>query len=245
AAVRDPVRVRRPDRRAGPADRGRAGRPRRGGRHRRAGPDRDLRGRDHPAPRAEPDPDRPAAGVRKEPPRGAHRTPRRGPAGAPVADQDRAVRLRRAKRSATGLLVAAALVFAATLLVHDPPGWVGYLRATAEASMVGALADWFAVTALFRRPMRLPIPHTAIIPAKKDALGESLGLFVQQNFLAREVILGKLRSLGVASRLGAWLARPENAARLGENAGDALGGLGEMLRDEDIHAAVEQIVRRR
>src|SRR5262249_52745420 len=81
--------------------------------------------------------------------------------------------------------------------------------------------------------------------ATKDALGEGLGLFVQQNFRAREVILGKLRTLGVASRLGSWLARPENADRLGENAGDALAGLGEMLRDEDIHAAGEQIVRRR
>jgi uncharacterized membrane-anchored protein YjiN (DUF445 family) len=111
--------------------------------------------------------------------------------------------------------------------------------------MVGALADWFAVTALFRRPMGLPIPHTAIIPAKKDALGESLGAFVQQNFLAREIILGKLRTLGVASRIGGWLASPDNAARLGENAGDALAGLGDVLRDEDIHAAVEQIVRRR
>ncbi len=160
-------------------------------------------------------------------------------------DELRRVRLRRAKLFATGLLGAAALVFLGTLLVHDPPAWVGYLRAAAEASMVGALADWFAVTALFRRPMGLPIPHTAIIPAKKDALGESLGAFVQQNFLAREIILGKLRTLGVASRIGGWLASPDNAARLGENAGDALAGLGEVLRDEDIHAAVEQIVRRR
>ena len=166
-------------------------------------------------------------------------------AGDPAADQRRRVQLRRAKLGATGLLGAALLVFLVTVLVPHPPTWVGYVRATAEASMVGALADWFAVTALFRHPMRLPIPHTAIIPEKKDALGESLGEFVQQNFLGRDVIVGKLRTLGVASRIGAWLVRPENAARLGENAGDALAGLGEVLRDEDIHAAVEQIVRRR
>jgi uncharacterized membrane-anchored protein YjiN (DUF445 family) len=165
--------------------------------------------------------------------------------GDPATDELRRVQLRRAKLFATGLLAAAAVVFMLTLLAHDPPGWVGYLRAAAEASMVGALADWFAVTALFRHPMRIPIPHTAIIPEKKDALGESLGAFVQQNFLAREVIIGKLRSLAVAARIGGWLVRPDNAARLGENAGDALAGLGEVLRDEDIHAAVEQIVRRR
>jgi uncharacterized membrane-anchored protein YjiN (DUF445 family) len=163
----------------------------------------------------------------------------------PEADERRMRQLRRAKLMATGLLGVAALVFLGTVLIPDPPTWVGYVRATAEASMVGALADWFAVTALFRHPMRLPIPHTAIIPEKKDALGESLGEFVQQNFLARDVIVGKLRSLDVSSRIGGWLARPENARRLGENAGDALGGLSEVLRDEDIHAAVEQIVRRR
>jgi uncharacterized membrane-anchored protein YjiN (DUF445 family) len=161
------------------------------------------------------------------------------------ADQLRRGRLRRAKLFATGLLGAASLVFLGTLLVHDPPAWVGYLRAAAEASMVGALADWFAVTALFRYPLGLPIPHTAIIPAKKDALGEALGAFVQQNFLAREIILDKLRTLGVASRIGGWLARPDNAARLGENAGDAVAGLGEVLRDEDLHATIEQIFRHR
>ncbi len=166
-------------------------------------------------------------------------------AGDPAADERRGAQLRRAKLFATGLLGAAALVFLVTVLIPEPPTWVGYLRATAEASMVGALADWFAVTALFRHPMRIPIPHTAIIPDKKDALGESLGEFVQQNFLAREVIVGKLRSLDVAGRIGGWLVRPDNATRLGENAGDALAGLGEVLRDEDIHAAVEQIVRRR
>jgi uncharacterized membrane-anchored protein YjiN (DUF445 family) len=165
--------------------------------------------------------------------------------GDPAADELRQAQLTRAKLGATGLLGAALLVFLVTVLIPHPPAWVGYVRATAEASMVGALADWFAVTALFRHPMRLPIPHTAIIPQKKDALGESLGEFVQQNFLGRDVIVGKLRTLGVAGRIGAWLVQPENASRLGENAGDALAGVGEVLRDEDIHAAVEQIVRRR
>ncbi|HSV67802.1 MAG TPA: DUF445 family protein [Mycobacteriales bacterium] len=163
----------------------------------------------------------------------------------PAAEPDRRRQLRRAKGFATGLLGLAALVFLATVLVPDPPAWVGYLRATAEASMVGALADWFAVTALFRHPMGLPIPHTAIIPQKKDQLGDSLGQFVQANFLAREIIIGKLRTLEVARRAGEWLAQPANAKRLGANAGDAAAALSVVLRDEDLHAAVEQIVSRR
>jgi uncharacterized membrane-anchored protein YjiN (DUF445 family) len=162
-----------------------------------------------------------------------------------AADALRRQRLRKAKAFAASLLLLAALIYIATLFVHDPPGWVGYVRAMAEASMVGALADWFAVTALFRRPLGLPIPHTAIIPEKKDELGAALGSFVQQNFLAKDVIVGKLRTLGVGARLGGWLARPENAERLTENAGDALSGLAQVMRDEDIHAAIEQIVRRR
>ncbi|MBI1759276.1 MAG: DUF445 domain-containing protein [Actinobacteria bacterium] len=159
-----------------------------------------------------------------------------------VDDRDRLRRLRRAKALAGGLLVVAALIFILTLRVPQPAPWVGFLRAGAEASMIGALADWFAVTALFRHPLGLPIPHTAIIPQRKDALGDSLGAFVQQNFLARAVVLGKLRSLGLAGRLGEWLASPVNARRLGESAGVAVGGLDEVLRDEDLHAAVEQIL---
>ena len=162
-----------------------------------------------------------------------------------VTDEERRRQLRRAKAFATGLLGLAAVVFLITVRVPHPAAWVGYLRAAAEASMVGALADWFAVTALFRHPMGVPIPHTAIIPEKKDALGEGLGQFIQQNFLAREVVIGKLRSLGVAHRVGEWMARPANAARLGEDAGAAVAGVGEMMRDEDFHSMVEQILIRR
>ena len=95
-------------------------------------------------------------------------------------DPQRARDLTKMKRLATGLFLLAAAVFLVCVLVGDDAGaWVGYVRATAEASMVGALADWFAVTALFRHPMGLPIPHTAIIPRKKDQIGTSLGTFVQ------------------------------------------------------------------
>ncbi|WP_143663688.1 DUF445 family protein, partial [Streptomyces sp. NRRL B-24085] len=83
-----------------------------------------------------------------------------------------------------------------------------------EAGMVGALADWFAVTALFRHPLGLPIPHTAIIPTKKDQLGVSLGEFVGENFLSEDVVRQRLRAVGIGSRLGAWLAEPEHADRV-------------------------------
>jgi uncharacterized membrane-anchored protein YjiN (DUF445 family) len=123
--------------------------------------------------------------------------------------------------------------------------WVGYVRATAEASMVGALADWFAVTALFRHPLRLPIPHTAIIPRKKDQIGESLGSFVQENFLTRSVIEQKLTTVDVPGRLGTFLAAPGRAERLAGDASAALAALTDLLRDEDLQPAVATLVDRK
>src|SRR4051794_18733544 len=130
------------------------------------------------------------------------------------------------KRLAAGLLVAAAVVFLVCVLIGPEAGaWVGYVRATAEASMVGALADWFAVTALFRHPLRLPIPHTAIIPRKKDQIGSSLGTFVQENFLTRAVIEDKLTTVDVPGRLGTFLAAPGRAERLARDASAAVTAL--------------------
>jgi uncharacterized membrane-anchored protein YjiN (DUF445 family) len=150
------------------------------------------------------------------------------------------------KRLATGLFLAAAAVFLACLLLgRDAGPWVGYVRATAEASMVGALADWFAVTALFRHPLGLPIPHTAIIPRKKDQIGESLGAFVQENFLTRSVIEAKLTTIDVPARLGAFLASPGRAERLAGDAGAAVSALSELLRDEDLEPAVADLVDRK
>ncbi len=105
--------------------------------------------------------------------------------------------------------------------------------------MVGALADWFAVTALFRHPLGLPIPHTAIIPNRKDQLGRGLGTFVQTNFLAPAVLSERLRSVGVAQRLGVWLGQPEHAHRLSSNAGALVRGLTEVMGDEDIQRTLE------
>jgi uncharacterized membrane-anchored protein YjiN (DUF445 family) len=172
------------------------------------------------------------------------------PAPLPLAgsldDPQRARDLARMKRLATGLFVLAAAVFLGCVLLGEERGaWVGYVRATAEASMVGALADWFAVTALFRHPLRLPIPHTAIIPRKKDQIGESLGTFVQENFLTRTVVEEKLGTIDVPGRLGAFLAAPGRAERLSGDAAAALSALTELLRDEDLEPAVAALVERK
>ncbi len=119
-------------------------------------------------------------------------------------------RLRRMQSLATGLLVAMTLVFLAASFGHR---WAGasYVRAFAEAAMVGACADWFAVTALFRRPFGLPIPHTAIIPRSKDRIGAALGRFIVENFLDPQVLDAKLKELELAAWGGDWLSRPQNA----------------------------------
>ena len=127
--------------------------------------------------------------------------------------------LRRWKAIALSFLIGAAVIFLGCswwqASESGAPVWVGYVRAAAEAGMVGGLADWFAVTALFRRPLGLPIPHTAIIPRRKDEIGRSLGEFVETNFLATDVVRGKLESAGIAARAGEWLAEPAHAARIG------------------------------
>jgi uncharacterized membrane-anchored protein YjiN (DUF445 family) len=149
------------------------------------------------------------------------------------------------KRLATGLFLLAAVVFLACVLFGRNVTWVGYVRATAEASMVGALADWFAVTALFRHPLGLPIPHTAIIPRKKDQIGASLGTFVQENFLTRAVVEEKLATVDVPGRLGAFLAAPGRAERLAGDAAAALSAFTGLLRDEDVQPAVAALVDRK
>ncbi len=151
------------------------------------------------------------------------------------------------KGIATGLLLLVALVYALAKWGQSSGAgaWAGYVAAAAEAGMVGALADWFAVTALFRRPMGLPIPHTAIIPTKKDQLGRSLGEFVGENFLSGDVVRVRLRTVGIASRLGAWLAEPEHADRVTAELATALRGALTVLRDSDVQAVVGEAITRR
>ncbi|WP_232660948.1 DUF445 domain-containing protein [Pseudonocardia sp. TRM90224] len=151
------------------------------------------------------------------------------------------------KQFATGLLLAATVVFllARWWEVNDGPVWIGYVRATAEAGMVGALADWFAVTALFRRPLGLPIPHTAIIPTKKDMIGNSLGSFVGENFLGETVVRDKLARVEVSARVGAWIGKPENADRITAELATAARGVVTVLRDDAVQEVIEQVLVRK
>ncbi len=163
------------------------------------------------------------------------------------ADEERRRGVRRMKLTATGLLLFVALVYVlARIATHQGAGpWAGYVAAAAEAGMVGALADWFAVTALFRHPLGLPIPHTAIIPTKKDQLGVSLGEFVGENFLSQDVVRQRLRAVGIGSRLGTWLSRPEHADRVTAELATALRGALTVMRDRDVQAVVTEAVTRR
>lgn len=164
-----------------------------------------------------------------------------------AADEEKQRGVRRMKLTATGLLLFVAVVYVlAEWASHRGAGaWAGYVAAAAEAGMVGALADWFAVTALFRYPLGLRIPHTAIIPNKKDQLGVSLGDFVGENFLSEDVVRGRLRAVGIGSRLGAWLAVPEHADRVTAELSAALRGALTVLRDSDVQAVVGEAVTRR
>jgi uncharacterized membrane-anchored protein YjiN (DUF445 family) len=151
------------------------------------------------------------------------------------------------KLVALSFLLGATAVFLAMSFWQSAgaPAWAGYVKASAEAGMVGALADWFAVTALFRHPLGIRIPHTAIIPTRKDALGNSLGEFVGTNFLAEHVVRERLRRIGVAKRLGGWVAEPGNAERVTAELATVVRGAVTVLRDEDVQAVMEQAVVRR
>jgi len=147
--------------------------------------------------------------------------------------------LARMKAIASGLfLLAAALYVAALMLIHSHPVLGGYMKAFSEAAMVGAIADWFAVTALFRRPLGLPIPHTAIIPRNKARIGANLGDFICTHFLSREQVLQKVSEFDTARRLAQWLSKEDNAAVLSGLAVKLAGhGIG-ALRDERVRQFV-------
>jgi len=152
--------------------------------------------------------------------------------------------LRKMKLVALSFLLGATAIFLAMSIWQSAgaPAWAGYVRAAAEAGMVGALADWFAVTALFRHPLGIKIPHTAIIPTRKDAIGNSLGDFVGANFLSEQVVRERLRRVGVAKRLGGWVAEDANAERVTAEVATVVRGVVAVLRDEDVQAVMEQAV---
>lgn len=153
--------------------------------------------------------------------------------------------LRRAKRGATGLLAAAAVVFLLTFLADDGEhGWVGVVRAAAEAGMVGGLADWFAVTALFRHPLGIPVPHTALVPRRKDALAASLGDFVTGHFLTADNVRERLAEAGVVARVGTWLTTGDTADRLAREAVTSSSAVLDVLRPDDVADLMLEVARR-
>jgi uncharacterized membrane-anchored protein YjiN (DUF445 family) len=152
------------------------------------------------------------------------------------------LQLVRMKRRATGLLVLMGAVFVVAWVLEGPYPWLGYVRATAEAGLVGGVADWFAITALFRHPLNIPIPHTAIIPQRKDRIGRSLGNFVQNNFLSPEVLGAKLRAAQLSRRAAEWVREPEHARAVVRQAAGALRSATAVVRDDDVHALLERSV---
>jgi uncharacterized membrane-anchored protein YjiN (DUF445 family) len=155
-------------------------------------------------------------------------------------DDVKQAQLDRMKRFATGLLVAATVIFAVTRILEHSYPWLGFIRATAEAAMIGGLADWFAVTALFRHPMGLPIPHTAIVAKRKDRIGRTLGNFVQNNFLSRPVLESKLDGLHLAERGAQWLARPENAQLIARQVAAGLARTAEAIPEQEATRLIAQ-----
>ncbi len=155
------------------------------------------------------------------------------------ADEARRAGLRRMRIVATSLLGIAFVIFLLTN-GHQEGLW-GYVHTASEAAMVGALADWFAVTALFKHPLGLPIPHTALVKKRKDELGRSLEEFVGDNFLTEEIARERLAAANVGVRLGTWLQEPRHRQRaMTEGARIATAALTRM-RDDDVREFVEQV----
>jgi uncharacterized membrane-anchored protein YjiN (DUF445 family) len=160
-------------------------------------------------------------------------------------DAERQARLDAMKWRATGLLAVALLIFIVALVLEPQYPWLGYVRATAEASLVGGLADWFAVTALFKHPLGIPIPHTAIVATRKERIGQILGTFVQKHFLSREVITANLRRVHPAERAASWLADREHARQIARQFASGLAKTIEALPRDEVQELVGQVVRNR
>jgi len=152
-----------------------------------------------------------------------------------MREQEQITQLNKMQRLASGLLVLMAIVFVLSKLSEANYPYLSFLTAFAEAAMVGALADWFAVTALFKAPLGLPIPHTAVIPKNKDRIGESFANFLEHNFMTQEIVSAELRAIDFSSAIAGWLANPANSRIV---ARQAVNGIPSLLRiieeDEDV-----------
>ncbi len=147
------------------------------------------------------------------------------------------------KRLATGLLVAMVLLFVAASLLRTEYPALGIVEAFAEAAMIGALADWFAVTALFKHPLGLPIPHTAIVPNRKNEIGRALARFIRDHFLTRETVAGRLARANLVARAGGWLANERNARLLSRDASLALDWVMRAVDSDDLRHSIRTGIR--
>ncbi len=151
-------------------------------------------------------------------------------------------RLRRMKTIATGLLAVMAVVFVLASRLQPAHHWLAWVQAFSEAALIGGLADWFAVVALFRHPGGIPLPHTAIVPSNKDRIGTQLGIFVEQNFLTPTLIASKLRELDLAGHVLRWFAVPRNCAALFANVRALVPRLLDAVDDGEVRAVVRNVV---
>ncbi|MEO5810073.1 MAG: DUF445 domain-containing protein [Sphingomicrobium sp.] len=150
------------------------------------------------------------------------------------------------KRAATGLLFVMAAIFAVARTLEPNHPWLAWVKAFAEAAMVGGLADWFAVTALFRHPLGLPIPHTAIIPRNKDRIGEALANFLKENFLIAPVVARRMRHIDLAGAAGRFLQAPQGKeTRIRQGASRLIADLFEGLDDERLGGLVKGAISSR
>lgn len=158
-----------------------------------------------------------------------------------IGGQDKAVRLRRMKRLPLLLLVLMAAFFSLTLRRAEP--WAAWVHAFAEAGMIGALADWFAVVALFRHPLGLPIPHTAIIPRRKNEIGQSLARFIADHFLHPDAVRSKLESVNLAHKAAAWLRTPAGQERVVHSGAGLLSWLAGAWHEDSVRQFVRRLSR--
>ncbi|MEI7486585.1 MAG: DUF445 domain-containing protein, partial [Chryseobacterium sp.] len=159
-------------------------------------------------------------------------------------DEAKRKQLRKYKAFATGLFVLMAIVFIITTILQksNDSHWIGYVRAFSEAAMVGALADWFAVTALFRHPLGLPIPHTNLIENSKQKLGDNLGSFVVSNFLSPQNIRPYIQKLKVSNFVGEWLNKEKNQEVLIKNLSDIVLDILNKLDDSTVSSFISKKV---
>ena len=155
-----------------------------------------------------------------------------------MPSRDPLTRLRRIRRIATCLLAAMAGVFVAARLLQPDYPWLGFVAAFAEAAMVGGLADWFAVTALFRHPLGLPIPHTAIIPRNKDRIGANIAEFLEHNFITPEVVRNELKDVDLSGICARWLADDANNRAVAERIVGTIPAVLNMIEDHDAATLV-------